>query len=149
MNRSPPVRSLDLRRPPTFFRDHAMHVEIFGPRAEVEPFTLFENNAANLSALRDPLSENRNEGDLLLRRNAREDGRAPHCDVSKIVFARNAVAIGNIDHPIFAKRDGRTQTGLAKRESNIVTSIEMVIDQGLQTNVRQNITAISDERLAA
>src|ERR1700731_1982858 len=126
-----------------------MHFEIFGTRAEVEPFTLFKNKAANISTLRNPISENWNERDLLLRRNTREDRRAPHCDVGKIVFARNTVAIRNIDDPIFAKGDCRTQAGLAERESNIVTSIQMLIDQGLQTNVRQNIAAISDERLAA
>src|ERR1700688_650165 len=106
-----------------------MHFEIFGPRAEIEPFALFENDAANLSALRDPISENWNERDLLLRWNARENQRAPHCDVGKIVFARNAVAIRNIDHPIFAKGDCRTQAGFVEREGNVIASIEMLIDQ--------------------
>ena len=88
-----------------------MHFEIFGPRAEVEPFTLFENAAANLPAFGDPISENWNERYLLLRWNARENRRTPDCDVGKIVFARNAVTIRNIDHPIFAKGDCRTQAG--------------------------------------
>src|SRR2546421_12218311 len=125
-----------------------MHVEIFGPRTEVEPLALFENDAANLSALGDPISENWNERYLLLRRNTRENRRAPHGNVGKIVFARNAVAIRNIDHPIFAKGDCRTQAGFAERKGNVVTSVEMLIDQGRQTNVRQNIAAISNERLA-
>src|SRR5256885_9602471 len=125
-----------------------MHFEVFGPRTEVEPFALFENDAANLSALRDPISENWNERYLLFRWNTHENRRAPHGNVGKIVFARNAVAIRNIDHLIFAKADCRTQAGFAEREGNVVASIEMLIDQGLQTNVRQNIAAISNERLA-
>src|SRR5437870_2932499 len=92
MNRHRPIRRFHLCRPPAFFRNHAVHFEIFGTRTKVEPFSLFQNNAANLSAVTDPISENWNEGDLLFFGNAREDRRAPHRDVGKVVFAGNAFA---------------------------------------------------------
>src|ERR1700674_379322 len=123
MDRRAPVRRFHLRRPPAFFRNHAVHFEVFGPRTEIEPFTSFENDAANLSALGDPISENWNERYLLLCRNTGEYRWAPHRDVGKVVFARNAVSIRNIDHLIFAKGDCRTQAGLAEREGNVVPSI--------------------------
>src|SRR4029077_2500670 len=103
----------------------------------------------NLSAVSDPISENWNEGDLLFFENAREDRRAPHSDVGKVVLAWNDVAIVNIAPLIFAEGDGRAQAGVTQGKGNIVSAVEMLIDQRLQPHVGQNVPAISDERLAA
>src|SRR5262249_60078102 len=101
-----------MRRPPLFIQDHAMNFEILGARPEIEPFSFVENNAADFAALRNPISQNRNEGDFLPWRNARENRRAPDRDVRKIVITRNPVAIRNVDDAIFTKSNCRSEAGL-------------------------------------
>src|SRR5206468_9411310 len=61
MHRRPPSRRFDMRRPPTFVQNDAMNLEIFRARTEVEPLSFLKHHAADLSALRDPISENRDE----------------------------------------------------------------------------------------
>src|SRR5215469_14226759 len=120
-----------MRRPPPFIQNHAMNFEILGTRPEIEPFPVVENNATDFAALRNPISQNRNEGDFLPWRNARENRRAPDRDVRKIVIARNPVAIRNVDDAIFTKGNGRSQASLPKREGDVVSAGKMFVDERL------------------
>src|SRR5438874_10949588 len=126
-----------------------MDFEVFGARTEIEPLSLLQNDASDFSALSDPISQNWNKRDFLLWRNPRESRRIPNCNVGKIVFARNAIAIRNIDHAIVAKGNCGPQAGVAECEGDIVIAVEMLVDQRSQRNVRPNIAAISEEWFAA
>src|SRR2546423_13760163 len=107
MHRFPPVGILHVRAWTTLICNRAMNFEIFSPRAEVKPLPILQNDAADSSALPDPISKNRNERDFLVRRNFLENRRIPNRDVGEVEFARDAVAVGNIDDAMFAESDAR------------------------------------------
>src|SRR5437762_14182235 len=116
MHRFPPVGLFHVRGSPTLIRNRAMNIEIFAPRAEVKPLSFLQNDATDSSALPDPISKNRNERDLLVGRDLLENRRIPNRDVGEVEFARNAVAVVNIDDAMFAESDARTQSGVTKRK---------------------------------
>ena len=47
-----------------FIRNNPMHLEIIGARTDVEPLSVVENSAADLSAFRYPVSDNRDKGNF-------------------------------------------------------------------------------------
>src|SRR2546430_3459529 len=104
MDRGKPIRRFHKAGSPASGND-PMNIQILGAGTEVDPFPFFEDYGADFSALADPISQDRNEGDLILGRDPREDRRIPNRDVGKIQFARSAVAIRNIDPPIIASGD--------------------------------------------
>ena len=80
-----------------------MYFEIFSSRRDVEPLSIVNDHATDLSALADPVRNNRNERDLFVRRNPLENRRVPDGDVGEIQISRNAVAIGDVHDTAFAQ----------------------------------------------
>ena len=58
------------------------------------------------------------------------------------------VAVADIDDAAVAKRDRSCETRIAQSQRHIVAPREMFVDQRLQVDVGQNITAVDNERLA-
>src|SRR5206468_11967170 len=77
------------------------------------------------------------------------NGSSPDSDVGEDEISGDAVAVRNVDNVMITERDLRRQPRFAQCQCHIVSSTEMLVDQRLQRDIRQNVAAIGDERLAA
>ncbi len=110
-----PPRCWDIMRPPMLSQNHTMHVEIRTTRANIEPFSVVHYQAADLAALADPITDNREERNFTAWRNSLENLSIPNSDGGKVVITGNAVPGRYIDDAVIAKSHISGQTGFASR----------------------------------
>ena len=125
-----------------------MHVEIFRARTDIEPFPVVHHQAANLAALAYPIPENRNKGNLFLRRNSLKNCWIPNSDVGEIKISRDPVTIRDVHDPVIAQSDIGSQTGGPQCERYVVAAAEMFVNQRWQIDIGQDVAAVSDEWIA-
>ena len=77
---------------PLVAEKRAVHLEIVSARTDVEPLSVIHHQAADLAALADPISDNRNERDFSMRREPTENFAIPNRDIGKIVIPGHAVS---------------------------------------------------------
>jgi hypothetical protein len=126
-----------------------MNFQIFSARPNIEPLSIVHYQAADLAALPDPITDNRNEGNFPVRRESLENLSIPDGDIGKIVIASHTVPVRYVHNAVIAQSHGRGQTGFAQRERDVIPATKMFVDQRSQIDVRQDVPAIRDEWLAA
>src|SRR5205807_2554208 len=78
-----PFAHFNEMRPPILSQNRAVHIEIFGARRNIEPFSVVHHQTTDPAALAYPTRNDRNEGDFFLRRNSLENRRIPNSDVGE------------------------------------------------------------------
>ena len=98
-----PFARFDEIRFPIFSQDRAVHFEIFFARPDVEPFPVIHRNAADPSALIDPIPNDRNKRDLFVRRNPLENRRVPNRDIGKIEISLDPGSVADVYDSVIAQ----------------------------------------------
>ena len=86
-----------------FVRNHAVDIEIFFARPDVEPIPVIQRNAADPSALVNPIRNDWNKRNLFVRRNPLENRRVPNRDICKIKISLDAVAVADVYDTVIAQ----------------------------------------------
>ena len=132
-----------------FFRNGAMHLEVFLPGANVKPFALVRDDAANLAALANPFRQNGNVRDVPAGRDSLEDRARPDTNAGEIITALVTIPLHHVHDPIALERHVAPVIGLAQRERDVISGAEMFFDQWSEFDIRQQIAAVRDEMLVA
>src|SRR4051812_27054204 len=105
-----------------------MNAEVFPPIANVEPFPLIQDDAADPAALPDPFRKNRNVGNMLSRRDPFENRARPDANTGEIVSACVAVSIGNVNDTVPVQGHVFPEMSFAQRQGDIVPGAKMLVE---------------------
>ncbi len=128
VDRHSPVAVVHIVWLPPLAGNRAVHFEISSARSDVEPRPVIHHNATDFAALADPITDNRNERDFSMRRDLPKDFAIPNRDVGKIVIAGDAISVRYIEDTVIAESHGRSQTGFAQRQRNVVPAMKMLVN---------------------
>src|SRR5262245_12646225 len=123
-----PLVSFDEVRFPILPQYCAVHFEIFSARRHVEPFSVVHYHTANSSALANPICDDRNKRDFLIRRNPLKNRGVPNCDVGKIKISGDAVAVADVYDTLVAQSHRGSQTRITQGQRYVVSSTKMFVD---------------------
>jgi len=123
--------------------------EVLFSRADVEPLSLIDDNAADLAALSDPFRQHRNVGKNAAARNPLENRSRPDADAGEIILARVTVSICDVNDAAALDRDVATVLGFAHGKRHVISRAEMFVEQRRQLDVREQIAAVRNEMLRA
>ena len=124
-----------------------MNSEVFPAITDVEPFSRIQDDAADLAALPYPFRQDRDVGNVLRGRDPLENRPRPDANPSEIVLTCVAVSIGHVNDTVPFQGDVFTEMTFAQRQSDIVPSARMFIEQRLKIDVRQDVAAVADKHL--